>query len=106
VSISSTIYTIGAAAQTIAAPDDMAQRVTITNLQPGQSVGEMSRDGYVFLAQSRFSISNNGTAHLQITTGQFGAQFEFYEIVAAGFERISGTARGSHIRQRHSRTRV
>ena len=82
-SISSTIYTIGAAAETIAAPDDMAQRVTITNLQPGQSVGEMSRDGYVFMAQSRFSISNGGTQHLQITTGQFGVQFQFYEIVAA-----------------------
>lgn len=82
-SISSTIFTVGAAAQTIAAPDDMAQRVTVTNLQPSQEIGEMARDGYIFLAQSRFTIANNGTAHLQITTGQYGAQFEFYEIVAA-----------------------
>ena len=81
--ISSTLYTVGSAGVTIAAPDEMAQRVTVTNLQPGQSVGELSRDGYVFLAQSRFTISNNGTQHLQITTGDYGAQFEYYEIVAA-----------------------
>lgn len=98
-SISSTLYTVGAAAVTIAQPDEMAQRVTVTNLQPGQAVGEMSRDGYVFIAANRFSISNNGTQHLQITTGQYGAQIEFYEIVATGSnvsaELIEGATFGS-----------
>lgn len=98
-SISSTIFTVGAAAQTIAAPDDMAQRVTVTNLQPGQNVGELSRDGYVFVAANRFTIANNGTAHLQITTGQYGAQLEFYEIVATSSnvsaELIEGATFGS-----------
>ena len=82
--ISSTVYTVGAAGATIAAPDEMAQRVTVTNLQPAQTVGEMSRDGYVFWVGNRFTIANNGTAHLQITTGEYGAQFEFYEIVVTG----------------------
>lgn len=98
-SISSTIFTVGGAAQTIAAPDDMAQRVTVTNLQPGQNIGELSRDGYVFVAANRFTIANNGTAHLQITTGQYGAQLEFYEIVATSSnvsaELIEGATFGS-----------
>ena len=97
--ISSSIFTVGAAGTTIAAPDEMAQRVTITNLQPGQNVAELSRDGYVFVAASRFSISNGGSAHLQITTGEYGAQFEFYEIVAADSdlyaELIEGATFGS-----------
>lgn len=98
-SISSTVYTVGAAAVTIANPDEMAQRVTVTNLQPAQTVGELSRDGYVFWAGSRFSLSNNGSASLQITTGPYGAQFEFYEIVATGSsvsaELIEGATFGS-----------
>jgi hypothetical protein len=84
VTISSSTFTVGSALTTIASAHNMPQRVTVTNLQPGQNVGEMSRDGYVFLAQSRFTIANNGTQHLQITTGPYGVQFEFYEIVAAG----------------------
>jgi hypothetical protein len=62
----------------------MPQRVTVTNQQPAALAAEMSRDGYVFLAQSRFTVANNGTAHLQITTGTYGAQFEFYDIAASG----------------------
>ena len=83
-SLSTNTYTVGAAATVIAAGHNMPQRVTVTNMQPSQDIGEMSRAGYVFLAQDQFSIVNNGTAHLQITTGDYGAQFEFYEIVAAG----------------------
>lgn len=97
--ISSNTYTVGAAATVIAAGHNMPQRVTVTNLQPSQEIGEMSRDGYVFLAQRRFTITNNGTAHLQITTGPYGVQFEFYEIVATGSsvsaELIEGATFGS-----------
>lgn len=81
-SISSNTYTVGAAATVIAGGHNMPQRVTVTNMQPSMDIGEMSRDGYVFLAQSRFTIANNGTQHLQITTGAHGVQFEFYEIAA------------------------
>lgn len=76
-------YTVGAAAVAIVAPSPEPQRVTISNLQPDASVGALSRAGYVFVAASKFSIANNGSAHLQITTGEHGAQFEFYGIVAS-----------------------
>jgi hypothetical protein len=84
VTIHANTYTVGAAAVQIVGPSPEPQRVTITNLQPSQDIGEMSRAGYVFLAGNKFSIANNGSAHLQITTGSTGAQFEFYEIVATG----------------------
>lgn len=78
------VITVGTALVQVVNPDNEEQRVTLTNLQPGESPGELSRDGYVFLVGQRFTISNNGTAHFQITTGDQGAQFEFYEIVATG----------------------
>jgi hypothetical protein len=59
----------------------------------------LAQSGYVFLAADRFSIPNNGSVHFQITTGEFGAQFEFYEIVASSSaisaELIEGATFGS-----------
>jgi hypothetical protein len=83
VTIQTAVLTVGTALVQVVDPDNEPQRVTLTNLQPGETVGALSRAGHVFLASSKFSIANNGSAFLQITTGEYGAQFEFYEIVAA-----------------------
>lgn len=80
--IESTKVTVGTAETILVKSDTDPQHVYISNLQPGNDVGELSRDGHVHLAFSRFTLANNGTAHFQITTGSSGAQFEFYEIVA------------------------
>jgi hypothetical protein len=97
--ISSTRYTVGTATIELAAPSVDPQRVTITNLQPEPNAESLARDGYVFVAADRFTISNNGTAHLQITTGEHGAQIQFYEIVASSSaisaELIEGATFGS-----------
>lgn len=76
------VITVGTALVQVVNPDNEEQHVTLTNLQPGNNAGELSREGHVFLIGQRFTIVNNGTAHFQITTGPHGAQFEFYEIVA------------------------
>lgn len=97
--ISSTRFTVGTATIELAAPSVDPQLVTITNLQPTANAESLARDGYVFVAADRFTIANNGTAHLQITTGEHGAQIEFYEIVATSSaisaELIEGATFGS-----------
>lgn len=66
--ISSNLYTVGSAAVTIAAPDEMAQRVTVTNLQPSQNVGGQ---GATCFLQLGFSEQYNGghDVHLNNTAG-------------------------------------
>jgi hypothetical protein len=63
-------------------PSTDTQRVVLQNQQPEGDVGDYSREGYVYLAQQFFSISNGGTVSFAIQTGPHGAQFEFYGITA------------------------
>ena len=97
--IQSAVLTVGTALVQVVDPDNEPQRVTLTNLQPGETSGALSRSGHVFLVSNKFNIANNGSAHLQITTGEYGAQFEFYEIVATDSdvyaELIEGATFGS-----------
>lgn len=96
--ITSTRFTVGTASIELCKPSIDPQRVSITNLQPADA-DDYARDGYVFVAADRFTIANNGSAHLQITTGPYGAQFQFYEIEAENSsisaELIEGATFGS-----------
>jgi hypothetical protein len=65
-------------------PSTDTQRVVLQNQQPEGDVGDYSRDGYVYLSQSFFSVPNGGTVSFAIQAGPQGAQFEFYSIVAKG----------------------
>lgn len=97
--VSSAVYTVGTASVALCAPSPEPQQVTISNHQPKPTAEFLARDGYVFVAADRFSIANNGTAHFQITTGEHGAQIEFYEVVATSSaisaELIEGATFGS-----------
>jgi hypothetical protein len=65
-------------------PSTDTQRVVLQNQQPEGNVGDYSRDGYVYLSQSFFSVPNGGTVSFAIQAGPQGAQLEFYSIVAKG----------------------
>lgn len=82
--ISRSVVTVGTAQTMVVPPSTDTQRVVLQNQQPEGNVGDYSRDGYVYLAQSFFNIPNGGTVSFAIQTGPHGAQFEFYGITADG----------------------
>jgi len=84
VTISRSVVTVGTAQTMVVPPSTDTQRVVLQNQQPEGNVGDYSRDGYVYLAQSFFSVPNGGTVSFAIQAGPQGAQFEFYSIVAKG----------------------
>lgn len=79
-SISASVLSIGSAQVRVHDPSVHDQRVTLHNLQPRSEADEYSRDGYVYLADARFTLSNNGSTALAIRTGVYGAQIQFYQI--------------------------
>ena len=81
--ISRSVVTVGTAQTMVVPPSTDTQRVVLQNQQPEGNVGDYSRDGYVYLAQSFFSVSNGGTVSFGLNTGSHGAQFEFYSIDVA-----------------------
>lgn len=80
--VSRSVVTVGTAQTMVVPPSTDTQRVVLQNQQPEGDVGDYSREGYVYLAQQFFSISNGGTVSFAIQTGPHGAQFEFYGITA------------------------
>ena len=82
--VSRSVVTVGTAQTMVVPPSTDTQRVVLQNQQPEGNVGDYSRDGYVYLAQSFFSVPNGGTVSFAIQAGPQGAQLEFYSIVAKG----------------------
>ena len=82
--ISRSVVTVGTAQTMVVPPSTDTQRVVLQNQQPEGDVGDYSRDGYVYLAQSFFNVPNGGTVSFAVQAGPQGAQFEFYSIVAKG----------------------
>ena len=81
-SISSNVLSIGSPASQVHAPSVHEQRITLRNLQPVSDADEYARDGYVFIADARFTLANSASTAFAITTGSYGAQFQFYKIDA------------------------
>ena len=82
--LSSSVVTVGTAEAMVVPPSTDTQRIILQNQQPSGGVGDYSREGYVYLTQSYFTVPNGGTASFALETGPHGAQFEFYSIVADG----------------------
>lgn len=80
--ITQNVYSVGTALQQIVAPTVDAERVIIQNQEPGTNVGELSKEGYVFLSQQYFPLPQSQTRQFRMITGPLGAQIEFYEIVS------------------------
>lgn len=81
-SISQTVVTVNGTATMVVAPSVDTQHVVLQNLQPGETADQLSRHGMVYEISQLFTLTNNGTASFQITTGNNGAQFEYYQIDA------------------------
>lgn len=79
-SISANVLSIGSPQVQVHAPSVHEQHITLRNLQPISDADEYTRDGYVYIANATFTLSNSGSTAFAIRTGPYGAQFEFYEI--------------------------
>lgn len=79
-SLSQAIYTVGTATQTVVAPTNDYAKYVLHNLQP-EVVLEYARDGYIYLANAQFSITQGASINFSMLTGPTGAQFDFYSMV-------------------------
>lgn len=82
-SISQSVVTVNGTATMVVAPSIDTQHVILTNLEPGETADQLMRHGMVYEIGELFTLINGGTAAFQITTGDTGAQFQYYEIDAA-----------------------
>jgi len=80
--ITQNVYSVGTALQQIVAPTVDAERVLVQNQQPDMTLGQLSKEGYVFLAQQYFLLPQALNRKFRIQTGPTGVQFEFYEITS------------------------
>ena len=72
---------VAGSATVIAAPDHQPMSVIVQNNQPIAGAEGYARRGYTFgLAQS-FTVPSSGTATFAMTTGAYGAQFQYYSII-------------------------
>lgn len=82
--ISRSVVTVGTAQTMVVPPSTDTQRVVLQNQQPEGNIGDYSREGYIQMVQSFFTVPNGGTVSFAINTGSQGVQFEFYSITTSG----------------------
>ncbi len=78
--LSQAVYSVGTAAQTVVAPTSDYAKYVLHNLQP-ETVQEYAREGYIYLLNSQFSITQGASLYFSMLTGPTGAQFDFYSMV-------------------------
>ena len=86
------VYSVGTATTTVVNPTLDSARYVLKNLEPNDNLGSLSRAGYVYAISRYFPIANNGTAIFSFTTGDQGAQFDFWN-----FDSSSSSVLGSLI---------
>lgn len=77
--LSQNVYSVGTAATTVVAPTLDSGRYVLKNLEPAELAGELAREGYLYTVSRYLPIANNGTAIFSFSTGDKGAQFEYWE---------------------------
>lgn len=75
------VYNVGLTPTTVVAPTNDYVKYVLRNLQPAV-VLEYARDGYIYLLGREFTIDNGAVVSFSITTGAYGAQFDFYSIIS------------------------
>jgi hypothetical protein len=91
------VYTVGTAATTVVAPTIDSARYVLKNLQPTPFMGDLSRKGHIYSVSSYFPIANNGTAIFSFTTGDLGAQFEFWKFSSSNSSVMGSLIEGATI---------
>lgn len=95
--ITSNVVSVGTASTTIALPTIDAQNLWIENLAPSNNLGDFSRDGYVYAVSRSITLSNGGTALFSFTTGDTGAQFDFWTFTAEDSSVLASLIEGATI---------
>ncbi len=80
--LSQAVYSVGTATTTVVAPTHDYAKYVLHNLQP-ETVPEYARDGYIYLVNSQFSITQGASINFSMLTGSTGAQFDFYSMITS-----------------------
>lgn len=91
------VYSIGTATSTVVAPTVDAGRYVLKNLEPTNDVTDYSRQGYTYAVSRYQTISNGGTAIFSFTTGDTGAQFDFWTFTAENSSILASLVEGATI---------
>jgi len=75
------VYQVGTTPTTVVAPTNDYVKYVLRNLQP-EVVLEYARDGYIYLLGREFTITVATPVSFSISTGPYGAQFDFYSIIS------------------------
>jgi len=95
--ITTQVVTVGTAVTTIALPTIDAQNLWIENLEPDNNIGSFSRNGYAYAVNQYFTLANNGVARFSFTTGETGAQFDYWQFDADGSSILAELLEGATI---------
>lgn len=91
-------YTLSAGTATqVVAPTVDAGHYLLKNIEPGKSMGELARAGYLYAVNQYFPVANNGTAIFSFTTGDQGAQFEFWKFNSSSSSVLASLIEGATI---------
>lgn len=91
------VYTVGTAATTVVPPTVDSGRYVLKNLEPISQVGDYSRQGYTYAVSRYQTIANGGTASFSFTTGDQGAQFDFWTFTAENSSILASLVEGATI---------
>ena len=95
--ITTQLVSVGTATSTLSLPTVDAQDVWIENLEPSNDVADYSRHGYTYAVSRYQTIANGGTAIFSFTTGDTGAQFDFWMFSAENSSILASLIEGATI---------
>lgn len=95
--ITTQVITVGTAGATLCSPTIDTQAVWVENLEPANNLGDFSRNGNTYMVSRYQTISNGGTAIFSFTTGDTGAQFDYWQFDAANSSVLASLVEGATI---------
>lgn len=75
-------YTVGTALAQVVADSPDSQEVWLQNLSSESDSEHLSREGYLYLVHSKFTLGASGTALFNIATPADGMQIEAFELIS------------------------
>jgi hypothetical protein len=91
------VYSVGTAATTVVAPTIDSAHYVLKNIEPTNEMGDFSRQGYAYGVSRYLTLPNNGTAIFSFTTGDTGAQFDFWDFQAGNSNVLGELIEGATI---------
>lgn len=91
------VYSVGTAISTVVAPTVDSARYILKNIEPANEIGEFSRHGYLYMVSQYFPIANNSSVSFSFTTGNTGAQFDYWNFESSTSSVIGSLIEGAAI---------